>query len=205
MTCSQARRLLDSYLDNSLAEQEALDLNRHLTSCPACRREELELRAALDFVRQAQAPVPPYSLRKSVLLSIEQARTENRKQAFAWRFSPAFAALTVFLLLLGGNLFLTAWPLPRPEAGPAPPGAQMRTMIQNSELKQDFQAETEAPPQVAEDSAAAQQAGEALSETDAADIPEERPAIAPRLFLNILLVPLFIFFSWWAVSRRRVV
>ena len=39
MTCQEARQLLHAYLDDELDLSTALQLEAHLTDCPACRNE----------------------------------------------------------------------------------------------------------------------------------------------------------------------
>lgn len=51
MTCRRARKLLPLLAGDDLAPKKTRRIERHLSSCPACRAEMDELRAALDTVK----------------------------------------------------------------------------------------------------------------------------------------------------------
>jgi anti-sigma factor (TIGR02949 family) len=71
MQCTDARDLLNGYLDNELDAAHALQVARHLESCEACRSAhavDVGLRAALrDNAPRYRAPAP---LRTKILASI---------------------------------------------------------------------------------------------------------------------------------------
>jgi Anti-sigma-K factor rskA/Putative zinc-finger len=70
--CAQCRELLGGYVLGALDPQEVATLERHLASCPRCRREQAELEglpALLDVLGPSQeAPaLPPAELEEAVL------------------------------------------------------------------------------------------------------------------------------------------
>lgn len=210
MNCKQARRLMQENLENSLSNPELSALRDHLDACPACCREDEELRAALNFIRRAHPPALPRSLRQCVLQSIRSEKKAGRIRGFAPEHHPAVAAAAVFILLLAGNLLLSVLPASAPVAGAPGQETQMRTMLQDSET-QSVPPEPAAPEsgiienakqQVDLQFSGAEQADEA---TAGEEIRQGRPAFAWRLLLNVLLAPLFIFLAWRAVTKGKVV
>lgn len=208
MTCRQVRRLLPDYLENSLTGLESSAFRDHLAACSDCCRKEKELREALDFLRLATPPPSPLFLRESVLRQIERERAAACKLRFALKYSPAAAAAAVFILLLAGNVLLSAWTVPRLAADA--PEVQMRTMIQDNVKIQQFQSDPEtatpAPPDItAGQEETVQLAAESVDNAGAkAGFPQGRQPGFWRLLLNVPLVPLLIFLMWRVVKKRRV-
>jgi hypothetical protein len=215
MNCKQARRLIQENLENSLTAPELSSLRDHLAACPACCREEEELRATLNFIRRALPPALPGSLRQGVLQRIKSEKPAGRIRGFANARRPAVAAAAVLVLLLAGNLLLPVLPVSAPLAEAPAPREQMRTMLQDNEA-------LAVPPRPAapEESgtlenarltgkqqvdlrhSSAAQADEAKAANDSR---QGRPDFAWRLLLNLLLVPLFIILTWRAVKKGKVV
>jgi anti-sigma factor (TIGR02949 family) len=73
ITCAEAFRRLDDYLDRELNPNEAAEVEAHLRTCAACAREySFEAGVLNDVrakVRRVQAPA---TLRKSVLELIDE-------------------------------------------------------------------------------------------------------------------------------------
>jgi anti-sigma factor (TIGR02949 family) len=64
VTCEEAFRRLDDYLDRELGEEETRLIDEHLVICEACLREFTFERSVVDGVRRklARADTPPSSL-----------------------------------------------------------------------------------------------------------------------------------------------
>lgn len=198
MNCRQARRLLPEYLENSLTGPESSALRDHLAACPNCGSEERQLRAALSFIRLANPPGVPRSLRESVLRQIEREGTTRGRFNRAMKYSSFAAAAAVFVLLLAGNLLLTVLPLSRQPAAASDQGTQVRTMLSEAPPQDTYSSQREEVRLTAE----AVQAEDADAKTE---YLSGRPPVIWRLLLNISLVPLFIVLFWRAVKKGRVV
>ncbi len=100
MTCHDAARLLDAYVDDELGAQDVTRVADHLERCAACRRL-LEEREALRRVLQTLPyHAAPESLRATVI------RTPARATAMVRRMT--WAAAAVLVLCIGG-VSLFAW------------------------------------------------------------------------------------------------
>lgn len=74
ITCAEAFRRLDDYLDRELSADEAAEVEAHLRMCAACAREYSFEASVLNDVRAKVRRVQaPDSLRNSVLELIEDA------------------------------------------------------------------------------------------------------------------------------------
>jgi anti-sigma factor RsiW len=213
MKCRQARRLLPQYLENSLTSRDSSAMRDHLASCPNCSSEERQLRAALDFVRLVKSPSVPHSLRKSVLRQIENEGMAQNRPWLTMEYSSSAAAAAVFVLLLAGNVLLSAWSALRLSSdvpAPVPREAQVRPMLQEEAKKQMDQSVLEAADTAPKDTTARQAEDvqltvESVENAGAKqEIPQGRLSVIWRLLLNITLVPLLIFFMWRAVKKGRV-
>lgn len=103
-----------AYLLGALPELEAEVFERHLQSCPSCRRELEQLRVAAEALPRAVEPVvPPPELKESLMRTV-WAEAEERHEARPkrrWtrpflerlpRLSPAFAAAAAACVLAIG-------------------------------------------------------------------------------------------------------
>ena len=96
MTCQEAGRLLDPYVDNELGPAEAAAVSEHIESCLLCR-ERLAKREALGRLIRS---VPYYTAPDRLRSAVTHATTPSR-------FSPptlAWAAIVVLAVSLGGAL-----------------------------------------------------------------------------------------------------
>ncbi len=59
MRHEEAIRLLDDYLDGELTAARAVELERHLAGCDACRKEVADLRRLLAAAAELPADLPP--------------------------------------------------------------------------------------------------------------------------------------------------
>jgi len=104
MDCREYRRIVSRELDGSVEETEGASLERHMESCPACRRFREAAFAAASLHRRIIEVAPPADLASSIV-----ARAARRREG-AWlggwlRFAiPAAAAAAVIGIWLGGVL-----------------------------------------------------------------------------------------------------
>ena len=109
MTCENAAKLVDAYLDGELDAATCLEVEGHLAECPACR-EKLESRQVLTALVAEEAPryaaSPFLATRIRAALRAEEPATEKapwwNSLSFDWIYSGvgaavAVVALTVFL------------------------------------------------------------------------------------------------------------
>ena len=109
MNCEEANRFLDAYLDRELDSRRHLELEKHLSSCPACQSLVQELEEFRAFFAATAPYKAPPQLRAKVLAAV---RREQPKPAFAFLRQPwVYAALAVVL-----SLFL-AWNILFPNPG----------------------------------------------------------------------------------------
>lgn len=59
MTCDEARESLSAYLDEALAPHERSQVDAHLETCPACRRELAALRGTVALLQRAEPARAP--------------------------------------------------------------------------------------------------------------------------------------------------
>lgn len=73
ITCAEAFRRLDDYLDRELSPIESAEVEAHLLTCAACAREYAFEASVLSDVRgKVRRVQAPDSLRNSVLKIIEE-------------------------------------------------------------------------------------------------------------------------------------
>jgi anti-sigma factor (TIGR02949 family) len=73
ITCAEAFRRLDDYLDRELSAHEAAEVEAHLRTCAACAREYSFEASVLNDVRAKVRRVrAPDTLRNSVLKLIDE-------------------------------------------------------------------------------------------------------------------------------------
>jgi len=98
MTCEQAARDLDAYIDCELEGGSAAAVRDHLSGCAACHRQFAERQALGRLVRMAPYYSAPDRLREQVL---ETTRRPRSLQHMA-----AWAAAAVLVISVGGGLML---------------------------------------------------------------------------------------------------
>lgn len=78
LTCQEAFRRLDDYLDRELAPDEMLLVRKHLKICEVCNKEYEFEDAVFHAVRRKLQHVPlPDGLRDRVFARIDELREEN--------------------------------------------------------------------------------------------------------------------------------
>jgi len=96
--------LTGAYALDALAPDEAVEFERHLSTCPACAQEVAELRETTAWLASTVAQPPPPELRGQVLDAISQTRQDSplaarpKRQRARWT---AVAASIVLAALLG--------------------------------------------------------------------------------------------------------
>ena len=112
MDCTDARDLLDGYLDNELDAAHALQVSRHLETCERCRTAHdagLRLRAALR--EDAPRYRAPAQLRKHILASIDSANPGRPRQWLrTWEWARLGAAFALAVLATFGLTYHFAKP-----------------------------------------------------------------------------------------------
>jgi anti-sigma factor RsiW len=113
MNCDEARRLLHAYIDDELDIAAALQMERHLTGCPECRKVLEAAQAAGRAVAQPAVYYPASSaLRERLKQSIRSEAGEMETPPSArivaswWKRPMAFSGLAAALLLIIGSVAL---------------------------------------------------------------------------------------------------
>ena len=137
MTCAEARRLIDAWIDDELDLRSALEIEEHIGRCPACGAEERALRDQQALVRASltrHSPSPALEAKwRDALHAGEPSRPAPlpaRVPRRAWRWTalaPAAAAAAV-LIVAAPRLFSS-----RSEAAAADAviSAHVRSMLAN--------------------------------------------------------------------------
>jgi len=189
VSCEKFAEKMDAYLDCLLSDRELAEFQEHLSACTACRQEAAELESMLSWLKQAGAVTPPTDLRKSVLLELKKEQSRKGGRFFPG-FSQAVAAAVVLIMLIVVNLsplppapFSDAVPMRatyQEESGAATPPADAR--IYTQELSDNLQ----------------------VRENSELSYKAEGDQFPKRLVLNLVLVPLFLFFSLRVISLRVI-
>jgi Putative zinc-finger len=111
MTCHELDARLDDWVDGSLPAPEALEVEAHLASCPACRESERRLRQVLAHAAallRSQSPARD--------LWPEIAERLARERSWSWVGTPrgALALATAATVLLGMGALLWVQRAPTP-------------------------------------------------------------------------------------------
>jgi len=108
VSCFRVRALFSAYIDEEISPSSRHVLERHLASCPTCRRE-LEawrtLSGALRRLGEEPVAVPP-SFRAGIMARLPARESATRRRVTLWtgwsRGVRVAAAATVLALLVGG-------------------------------------------------------------------------------------------------------
>lgn len=188
MSCEKFRENMAAYLDCLLSDKELCEFQAHLSVCKTCRQEAEELQSMFSWLKQAGDVTPPKDLRESVLaeLKLEQGRKVRR---FFPGFSQAVAAAVVFIMLVVGNLSL----LPTSRVSDAVP------------MRAAYQEESRAATPPADAAIYTQNLRESEQFSDKSELSSEaeRNTSSHRLALNLVLIPLFLFFAMRFQRRRK--
>ena len=133
MTCETIRTELTAYRDGELPEQDRARIAAHLSTCPACTREETELARVGQLLTQMERITPSADFAATFWRRLEQEGHQEpvelesrlihwwrewRESLTGWQLAPALAAaaslLVFFAFLLSGRLS-TSPTLPTPQ------------------------------------------------------------------------------------------
>lgn len=126
MKCSEIRELLSLYIDNMLDDNQVKEVEEHLSSCDACRKEYNELKGIHELLGQAEMiPVPDeFSFRLKKTLSEEKLKmidegliTKQPKKKNRWRLITSVAAIFAVGILSYGLYDNVMGNLPFPSDG----------------------------------------------------------------------------------------
>ena len=92
MNCTQALPLLDAYVDNELDVRSVLELEEHLSGCPACSAQE---RAARELQAAARRHLTRHAPPEALAASLRSAQRPRRGFALAALLPMAALALAV--------------------------------------------------------------------------------------------------------------
>jgi len=105
MTCTQASRQIQTYVDGRLAPRALAPLESHLAHCAACREELAALEAICATLAQTSMEPEPRNLTTLVLVRVaayEAQRTRERERQFSLRWADTLlAALLASVATLG--------------------------------------------------------------------------------------------------------
>jgi hypothetical protein len=127
--------LLPWYLNGKLAEGERIEVERHLSNCPECRRELESLSAVRTQTREmlGAVPGPRDSVRRAVMDQIRRspAAAREAQPGFLERLAGAFGVLfrpqwapALAVLLIVGQFGALAWLAQGPGTQAVGPGVQ---------------------------------------------------------------------------------
>ena len=98
MNCKEIIDNLEAYIQNELAEKEKTEMESHLTECPDCLNEYVQIKTSIDNIKKAYGNVEiPEKLNN---ISVFAKSTKGKKH-FSRIKKAALAIACVFALLLG--------------------------------------------------------------------------------------------------------
>jgi len=108
MSCEQAERDLDAYLDGELDAGVAMTVRNHLGTCAACRRHVVEREALSRLVETAPYYSAPERLRARVVAQTTRFRFVRRAMMLAAAAALAVSAGGGMMLLRSASTFVDA-------------------------------------------------------------------------------------------------
>jgi anti-sigma factor RsiW len=84
MDCNEARPLLDADADHELSPPLSLDVQRHIASCDACRRESEMVQAMKGAVRSATYHRAPDALRARIMAALPPVEAVQSEPQMDW-------------------------------------------------------------------------------------------------------------------------
>lgn len=105
MTCERIEEHLSELIDNELDPQTAEEINRHLTTCAACRQEFEELRRIVQQSAALEPIEPPDRLYWTIRNKARSARPRPwlTPQKVGWVLVPALVTAAVLLMVFPGK------------------------------------------------------------------------------------------------------
>jgi tetratricopeptide (TPR) repeat protein len=116
MRCAKAQKYTSEYVDGALDVRKAVELERHLLNCPACREVLEDFRAMAGAASRLTGPEPADAVWLKIKARLSAGERESRAAAEArasrsWAFggmAPAWrfaAAAALALVLVGSGVF----------------------------------------------------------------------------------------------------
>lgn len=104
MKCGEIKTLLNSYVDNEVAQADAKQVKKHLGECPACAKEAAELKKVKGMLRGLPALTAPPELLEEVMchLARPNAGLQQRNETFSryrWLTLSLASAAAVILVV----------------------------------------------------------------------------------------------------------
>ena len=97
MRCSKAKRYIDLMLDSELKQHQQDKLQRHLISCPACRKWQTEAQAMQHVLSLAPEVEVPAWIHAQIMDKVQLL--DRRHPTFVRRFKLATATAALAILL----------------------------------------------------------------------------------------------------------
>ena len=72
MNCQKIKKLLNPYIDKTLDADISKQVDEHLKSCSACRKEYLELNDIISAVNSLSPQPAPENLTENIMVKISQ-------------------------------------------------------------------------------------------------------------------------------------
>lgn len=94
--CLFCRRHFSAYIDGEIAPHLRADMDSHLATCPACRKELQDLETMLGTLTVGKAPDPSRDLDRAIMRRITLHIPSNGMPSF--RSIPIYAAVTGLLI-----------------------------------------------------------------------------------------------------------
>jgi anti-sigma factor RsiW len=122
MRCKEAQKLVSEYVDGSLEERRAAELEKHLESCPDCREVLRDLESIVREARSLKTVVPPDAVWERISGALAGARLDEKarrrerapviapgRALFPSRRPIWAAAAAVLVMALGGLVLVRPW------------------------------------------------------------------------------------------------
>lgn len=106
MDCKIFREMLDSYLDESLDEEQRRLFRGHLRECPSCRDRALPRDPSLLFALAEEVPADPARVEACAVAVAAQIRQHRLSSRLRRRRRPWLAAAAAVVIAVSGGL---AW------------------------------------------------------------------------------------------------
>jgi len=143
MRCSQAKKLVSEYVDGTLDERRAAELERHLDSCEECRELSRDFQGIVREARDMKTVTPPDTAWEKISGALagpqieepagRAVRRARPSRAFFLSRHPLWsAAAAALVLVVGGLALIQPW---RSNLSPGPGSADKYTLAKLDEAK----------------------------------------------------------------------
>ncbi len=107
MNCKELEELLSGYIEGTLNQAVAEEVEAHLAGCSRCREKMHQMRALVGRLKDLEMVEPSAGFEARLW---GQLRRESSPRSRGWVFSPISALAALFLLVAAGYLFLSRPP-----------------------------------------------------------------------------------------------